>query len=271
MEETNNDIIKAENDVHTNRLNTIDGTLVNHKNNLDTHTIQINQINIRNTSLENTNKLINEELLVVEGRLDETDISWVTLSSNDVILDINLELNNVDLSLNTLRFDHTLLQNQVNHIGSHSNIQPDSLLLTDMDLSLNVVMAKLLTVNLVLEEYSTIIFDISSSLGLQMNQLSSTVGTFENTITDNSTKITGLTGDIDDIVLDIDDIKQDNVLIKQELTTTNVDIFNLQNKLDDFTLDVSENSLNISSLDSSFNILKDIPIKVLNLQLQNDE
>jgi hypothetical protein len=269
--ETNNDIIKSKNSVHTYRLNTIDNTLVNHKNISDTHTTQINQINTRNTSIEQTNKLINDELVVIDSRLDETDISWSTLNSNDIIIDINLELNNLDLSLNTIRFDHTLLQNQVNHIGSHSNIQPDSLLLTDMDLSLNVVMAQLLTVNLVLEEFNTTITDISSSLGLKMNQLSSTVGAFENTITDNSTKITGLTGDIDDIVLDIDDIKQDNVLTKQELTTTNVDIFNLQNKLDDLTLDVSENALNISSLDSSFNLLKEIPMKVLNLQLQNDE
>ena len=269
--ETNNEIIIAENNTQTNRLNNIDATLVNHKNNLDTHTTQINQINIRNTSIEQTNKLINEELLVVESRLDETDISWVTLSSNDVIVDLNLELNILDLSLNTLRFDHILLQNLTTNIGSHPNIQSDSLLLTDVDLSLNVVLAKLLTVNLVLEEYNTTIVDISSSLGLKMNQLSSVVGTFENTITDNSTKITGLTGDIDDMVLDIDDIKQDSVLTKQELTTTNVDIFNLQNKADDTTIDVSENALRIEILDNSFNILKNIPIKILNLQLQHDE
>jgi len=269
--ETNQNIIKAENNTQTNRLNTIDATLVNHKNNLDTHTSQINQINIRNTSIEETNKLINEELLIIDSRLDETDISWATLSSNDVIIDINLELNNLDLSLNTLRFDHTLLQNQINNIGSHPNIQADSLLLSDIDLSLNVVMAKFLTVNLVLQEYSTTINDISSSLGLKMNQLSTTVGSFETTITDNSTKIAGLTGDIDDIVLDIDDVKQDSVLMKQELTTTNVDIFNLQNKLDDLTIDVSENSLNIQNLDNSYNLLKELPMKVLNLQLQHDE
>lgn len=269
--ETNNEIIIAENNTQTNRLNNIDGTLVNHKNNLDTHTTQINQINIRNTSIEQTNKLINEELLVVESRLDETDISWATLNSNDVIVDLNLELNMLDLSLNTLRFDHILLQNLTTNIGSHPNIQSNSLLLTDMDLSLNVILAKLLTVNLVLEEYDTTIVDISSSLGLKMNQLSSVVGTFENTITDNSTKITGLTGDIDDIVLDIDDIKQDSVLTKQELTTTNVDIFNLQNKADDTTIDISENALKIEILDNSFNILKNVPMKILNLQLQHDE
>ena len=79
-----------------------------------------------------------------------------------------------------------------------------------------------------------------------------------------------MTGDIDDIVLDIDDVKQDSVLIKQELTTTNVDIFNIQNKLDDLAIDVQK-ILNIQTLDNSYNLLKDIPMKVLNLQLQNDE
>ena len=35
--ETNQNIIKAENNTQTNRLNTIDATIVNHKNNLDTY------------------------------------------------------------------------------------------------------------------------------------------------------------------------------------------------------------------------------------------
>ena len=269
--EVNTDIIKADNNSQGQRLDTIDTTLISNKNERGELTNKINQINIRNTTIENELSLINAELEITEARLNVTDISWATLNSNDIIIDIYLELNNTDLSLNTLRFDHILLENKVDMIKAHENIQDDSLLLSDVDVSLNIVLAKLLTVNLVLEEYDTTIHDISLSLGLQMDQLSTTVGTFETQVTENSTKITGLIGDVDDIVLDIDDAKQDILLVKQEMTTINVDVFNLQNKTDDFSLDISDNTIKISVLDASLNKLKDTPLNIANLQLNDEE
>ena len=290
--ESNHNIIRQEINEAKESSSQNNQSLIVTNNRVDTHDIQLNQINIRNDTIENEQTLTNGEIEILESRLDVTDISWATLNSNDVILDINLELNNLDLSLNTLRLDHTFLEDRVINIQNHPNIQPNSLLLSDVDLSLNSIVAKLLLVDLAFEERDNRITDISSSLNLKFNQLSSSVGTFETTITDNSTKIAGLIGDIDDIILDIDDIKQDSNGIKQEMTTINVDVFNLQNKtddlttdisqniddifylqnkIDDLTKDISKNILDIESLDNSFNLLKDIPTKISNIELLNNQ